>query len=51
MMNLVSNRLSNMAFLEIYTDVDVEDEFLTTRTLTDVAFRESELEKLRQQVD
>ena len=44
MMNLVSNRLSNMAFLEIYTDVDVEDEFLTTRTLTDVAFRESELE-------
>ena len=37
MMNLVSNRLSNMAFLEIYTDVDVEDEFLTTRTLTDVA--------------
>ena len=51
MMNLVSNRLSNMAFLEIYTDVDVEDEFLTTRTLTDVALRESELEKLRQQVD
>ncbi len=51
MMNLVSNRLSNMAFLEIYTNVDVEDEFLTTRTLTDVAFRESELEKLRQQVD
>ena len=33
MMNLVSNRLSNMAFLEIYTDVEVEDEFLTTRTL------------------
>ena len=51
MMNLVSNRLSNMAFLEIYTDVDVEDEYLTTRTLTDVAFRDSELEKLRQQVD
>ena len=43
MMNLVSNRLSNMAFLEIYTDVEVEDEFLTTRTLTDVAFRETEL--------
>ena len=51
MMNLVSNRLSNMAFLEIYTDVEVEDEFLTTRTLTDVAFRETELDKLRQQVD
>ena len=51
MMNLISNRLSNMAFLEIYTNVEVEDEFLTTRTLTDVAFRETELEKLRQQVD
>jgi hypothetical protein len=51
MMNLVSNRLSNMAFLEIHTDIAVEDEFLTTRTLTDVAFRETELEKLRQQVD
>jgi len=51
MMNLVSNRLSNMAILEIHLGVDVEDEFLTTRTLTDVAFREAELQELRSQVD
>ena len=47
MMNLVTNPLSNMAFVEIYTDVTIDDEFLTQRTLTDVAFRETELEKLR----
>ncbi len=51
MMNLVTNRLSNMAILEINLGVDVEDEFLTQRTLTDVAFRETELEQLRAQVD
>ena len=51
MMNLVSNRLSNMAILEIHTGIDVADEFLTTRTLTDVAFRETELESLRQQIN
>ena len=51
MMNLVSNRLSNMAILEINLGVDVDDEFLTTRTLTDVAFREAELLELRSQVD
>lgn len=51
MMNLVSNRLSNMAFLEMYTGVEVEDDFLTTRTLTDVPFRETELENLRLQLD
>lgn len=51
MMNLVSNRLSNMAILEIHLGVDVDDEFLTTRTLTDVAFREAELQELRAQVD
>lgn len=51
MMNLVTNRLSNMAILEINTGIDVDDEFLTQRTLTDVAFRETELEKLRAQVD
>lgn len=50
MMNLVTNRLSNMAILEIHLGIDVEDEFLTTRTLTDVAFRETELEDLRQQL-
>ncbi len=51
MMNLVTNRLSNMAILEINTGIDVEEEFLTQRTLTDVAFRETELEKLRAQID
>ena len=51
MMNLVSNRLSNMAFVEIYTDLAIEDEFLTQRTLTDAAYRETELEKLRAQLN
>ena len=51
MMNLVTNRLSNMAILEIHLGIEVDDEFLTQRTLTDVAFRETELEQLRAQVD
>ncbi|MEX1033759.1 MAG: outer membrane lipoprotein-sorting protein [Cellvibrionaceae bacterium] len=50
MMNLVTNRLSNFAILEINLGIDVPDEFLAQRTLTDVAFRERELEKLRSQV-
>ena len=50
-MNLVTNRLSNMAFLEMHTGIDVPDEFLTQRTLTDAAFRETELEKLRAQIN
>ena len=50
MMNLVTNRLSNMAFLEMHTGIEVPDEFLTQRTLTDAAFRETELEKLRAQI-
>jgi hypothetical protein len=49
MMNLVSNRLSNMAFVEIYTDLDINDAFLTQRTLTDNAYRETGLEALRAQ--
>lgn len=51
MMNLVSNRLSNMAILEINTGINVPEDFLTQRTLTDVAFRETELQKLREQID
>ena len=50
-MNLVSNRLSNMAILEINPGINVNDEFLTQRSLTDVAFRETELEKIRAQVE
>ncbi len=51
MMNLVTNRLSNMAFVEIYTDLSIDDEFLTQRTLTDAAYRETELEGLRAQLN
>ena len=51
MMNLVTNRLSNMAFVEIYTDLTIDDEFLTQRTLTDAAYRETELESLRAQLN
>ena len=51
MMNLVTNRLSNMAFVEIYTDLSIDDEFLTQRTLTDAAYRETELESLRAQLN
>lgn len=51
MMNLVANRLSNMAILEINSGVDIPENFLTPRTLTDVAFREAELQKLRAQVN
>ena len=51
MMNLVTNRLSNMAFVGIYTDLSIQDEFITQRTLTDAAYRETELEKLRSQLN
>jgi len=49
MMNLVSNRLSNMAFAEIYIDLDISDAFLSQRTLTDTAYRETGLKQLRDQ--
>lgn len=51
MMNLVSNRLSNMAFVEIYIDLDINDAFLSQRTLTDTAYRETGLEQLRAQTN
>lgn len=51
MMNLVSNRLSNMAFVEIYTDLEIKDDFLTQRTLTDTAYREAMLKELRAQLN
>ena len=51
MMNLISNRLSNMALIEIYTDLDINDDFLTQRTLTDTAYREATLKQLRAQLD
>lgn len=51
MMNLVANRLSNMAILEINSGIEVPENFLTPRTLTDVAFREAELRRIRAQVE
>lgn len=51
MMNLVTNRLSNMARSEINSGVAIPEDFLSQRTLTDVAFRETTLEKLRAQIN
>ncbi|MYA68456.1 MAG: outer membrane lipoprotein-sorting protein [Gammaproteobacteria bacterium] len=51
MMNLITNRLSNMAVLEIYTGINVDDEVLTQRTLTVAAFRETQLQEIRDQVE
>jgi len=50
MLNLVSNRLSNMAIQEINTGIDIPPDFLTPRTLTDSAYRETELARLREQI-
>ena len=49
-MNLKSQRLSNMSTQKIALSVEVSDEFLTQRTLTDFAFREKHLSRLRAQV-
>ncbi len=48
--NQKSQRLSNLKTLELSLGVSVIDEFLTQRTLTDFAYREKELRKLRQSV-
>lgn len=50
MINLVSNRLSNIAILEINTGLRIPDSFFSQRTLEDAAFREVELDKLRAQI-
>jgi hypothetical protein len=50
MMNLKTKRLSNMKMSNIQLNINVPEAFLTQRTLTDFAFRESELKKLRQQI-
>jgi len=49
-MNLKSQRLSNMSTQKIALNVEISDEFLTQRTLTDFAFREKHLSRLRAQV-
>lgn len=49
LINLQSQRLSNMKTEAISMNVEIEDEFLTQRTLTDFAYREKTLEALRKQ--
>ncbi len=46
-MNLQTQRLSRMQTSEIAMGVTIDPEFLTQRTLTDFAYREKELNKLR----
>jgi len=50
LINVQTQRLSRMKNLEIAIGIDVDNEFLTQRTLTDFAYRERELEKLRQHI-
>ena len=51
MLNLVSNRLSNMAMIDIYIGLDIEEDFLTQRSLIDSAYREKVLARLRAQLE
>jgi outer membrane lipoprotein-sorting protein len=48
-MNLVTNRLSNLAISAIYFGVQIDPELMTQRALTDTTFRERQLETLRAQ--
>ncbi len=47
MINIKDSRLSAIVTDEIAPDVDVQEEFLTQRPLTDFAFREANLNELR----
>ena len=47
--NTVSNRLTNMKLEAINFDMDIKEDFLTQRALTDQAFRERFLKDLRKQ--
>lgn len=47
--NTVSNRLTNMKLEAINFDMDINEDFLTQRALTDQAFREKYLKDLRKQ--
>ena len=51
MFNLVAQRLTNMKMEAITFGVDIDEDFLTQRALTDAAFRESHLQKLRAQAN
>jgi len=48
-MNLVTNRLTNMSMDAISFDVAIDEAFLSQRALTDAAFREKHLDVLRAQ--
>ncbi len=48
-MNLMTNRLSNMSLGAIHFGVSIDPELLTKRALTDKAFRERQLNALRAQ--
>ena len=48
-MNLVTNRLTNLSMDAISFDVAIDEDFLSQRALTDAAFREQHLEVLRAQ--
>jgi len=50
MNNLISRRVTHMQLYSIAFNIDVPDDFLTQRTLTDFAFRERELNKLRRHI-
>ena len=50
MNNLVTKRVTHMTLYSIAFNIDIPGEFLTQRTLTDFAFRERELAKLRRHI-
>ncbi len=50
MNNLITKRLTRLSLTSVAFNMDVPDEFLTQRTLTDFAFRERELKKLRKYI-
>jgi hypothetical protein len=49
MFNLIAQRLTNMKLEAITFGVEIDEGFLTQRALTDAAFRQSHLGKLREQ--
>ncbi len=51
MFNLVAQRLTNMKLEAITFGVDIDEDFLTQRALTDGAFRASHLQRLRAQAN
>jgi hypothetical protein len=50
-MNLVTNRLSNMKMEALYFGINIDPALLTQRALTDTAFRERHLDALRAQAN